>query len=164
MRLFALLVVFGVLQGTTVASEGREKTLGDWLAKNNPRVTSFLAALRAEQRGSKLKGIVLTDQTKVLGGYTYVGQLPDAGPGAHVYLFSRSRRVVAYLWVDRGGAPLSLPKCPVDEPEPATVLSGDIYTWKQVQPGDSVVVFECRGKPSVLTDWVRRARATTQAQ
>lgn len=166
MRVLLLLLVVVWCETQAFASEKREETLGDWLAVNDARVIRFLRGLGPELRGSKVQGVRLTDRPRVLRGYTYLGQVPDAGRGAHVFLFSRGRRVVAYVWVDRGGSPLTLPRCPTgrEDLEPATALSGDIYTWKKVQPDHSVVVFECRHKPAVLNEWVRRASADLSSE
>lgn len=122
-----------------------EQTLEAWLAANNQRVVAFLRTLSEKAVGSKIEGATLTDGTRVAAGYKYQGQVRDAGPGAHVYLFSDGDAPVAYIWIDPSGAPLALPKCedgPGDD-EPQKVLSGDVYTFRDVQPGDGIVVFRC---------------------
>lgn len=129
--------------------------LGAWLATNNPRVIQFLKGLGPQSVGSRVRPVRLSDGSKVFSAHTYVGQVPELARGAHVYLFSRHGGIVAYIWVDPKSRVLPLPKCahrgPNDD-EPATVLSGDVYTWRAVQPGDGVVIFTCPSE-----EWLRRA-------
>jgi hypothetical protein len=135
-----------ILLGLASASATEvEQTLESWLDANNARVIAFLRAIPDGAVGSTVRGVELTDGTRVLVGSKYLGQVRDAGPGAHVYLFSDGGTRVAYIWVDPSGAPLALPDCetgPSDD-EPQRVLSGDVYTFRELQPGDGIVVFRC---------------------
>ncbi len=132
-----------------------EQNIEDWLAANNARVIAFLRALPPGAVGSTVPGVKLSDGRRVLTRHKYLGQVIDPGAGAHVYLFSDRGKRVAYVWVDASGAPLPVPECetrPTDD-EPKNVLSGDVYTFKDVQPGDGIVVFHC-GNVSAWRGWV----------
>jgi len=123
--------------------------LGDWLAKNNPLVINYLQGFADRTIGSKVDGVVLSDGQVVLRGDTYLGRIQNVVPGAHVYLFTHDNKPIAYVWVEPGGTPLELPRCPNPSPqddEPQNVLSGDIYTWKHVQPDRMVVIASCPGR------------------
>jgi hypothetical protein len=152
---------FGIILGLALAlasSDGaaRELMLGDWLAQNNPRVIAFLQHLTARDVGSRVRGVKLSDGTTILHGQKYVGQVRGLPQGAHVFLFARGAKSVAYIWVEARMKPFPLPSCArgPDDDESSTVLSGDVYTLKSVQPTDGVVISRCPTK-----EWLGQAGA-----
>lgn len=124
--------------------------LGDWLQTNNPRVIKYLSNLGPANIGKEVSSIELSDGTVVLDGYKYLGAAVGLGKGVHVYIFSHKQKQYAYIWIDPTGEKLLLPDCSESDPEitgnGSYVLSGDIYTWKYVRPGDDLVVNECPRK------------------
>ena len=93
---------FGIILGLALAlasSDGaaRELMLGDWLAQNSPRVIAFLQHLTARDVGSRVRGVKLSDGTTILRGQKYVGQVRGLPQGAHVFLFARGAKSVAYI-------------------------------------------------------------------
>lgn len=123
----------------------------------------FLKRLKNRSIGSPVPGVRLSDGTRVLDGHTFLGQVRDAGTGPHIYIFSRGQQRVAYIWVDQSGQPLHLPDCqlgPTDD-ESASILSGDVYTFREVRPGGALVVFGCT-RPEAWQGWMlnepRRSR------
>ena len=124
--------------------------LGDWLQTNNPRVIKYLTNLGPDDIGKEVSGIELSDGSVVLDGYKYLGAAVGLGKGVHVYIFSHKQKQYAYIWIDPAGERLLLPDCSKSDPEitgnGSYVLSGDIYTWKYVRPGDDLVVNECPRK------------------
>lgn len=124
--------------------------LGDWLQINNPRVIKYLTNLKPSDIGKEVAGIELSDGSVVLADYKYLGAATGLGKGVHVQLFSYKGKQYAYIWIDPTGEKLPLPDCSVLDPEitgnGSYVLSGDIYTWKYVRPGDGVVFNVCPRK------------------
>lgn len=126
--------------------------LGVWLRCNNPPVIAYPQKLTAKDIGRCLKGLRLTDGTKVLVGQTYLGRVTAVPPGVHLYLFEKKKQKTAYLWVDKDAKPFPLPGCPSSViGEGQYVLSGDVYTRKAAQPGAGVI--EVQRPPS---SWVPR--------
>lgn len=124
--------------------------LGDWLQTNTPRVVNYLTSLGPADIGKQVAGIELSDGSVVLGGYKYLGTAVGLGKGVHVYLFSHKQKKYAYIWIDPTGEKLPLPDCSELDQEMtgkgSYVLSGDVYTWKYVRPGDGVVFNVCPKK------------------
>jgi hypothetical protein len=122
-----------------------EQTLTEFLTANSSRVVAYLRALPDEAIGTRVPGVTLTDGRREIAGYRYLGHAREPGPGAHVYLFADDGKRIAYVWVDEPGAPLPIPDCGAvpDDCETTHVLSGDVYTFKDLQPGDGVVMFHC---------------------
>ncbi|MFH1704233.1 MAG: hypothetical protein ABIB41_12570 [Nitrospirota bacterium] len=134
-----------------------DNDLEEWLKCINPIVTKYLLHLTQNDTGRIVKGVLLTDGTKEMQGYIFLGEAKGLGKGVHLYIFEYKKQRSAYVWIDEGGTELLLPNCP-DIPEEdlfesAYVLSGDVYTWAAVQPGDDVVHVMC-----VKDSWVRKAQ------
>lgn len=126
--------------------------LGEWLSTYNPKVVSYLEDLSDDQIGKSLKGVaiddlkdtVIDDDKLELHGAVYLGKTSGTPEGAYIYLFNVGGAKVAYAWVDENGRSLTLPRCEDKHPfENVTVLSGDVYTWKELQPGDGPVIVYC---------------------
>jgi hypothetical protein len=124
--------------------------LESWLRCNNPQVIHYLMRFQAADVGRVLEGVRLSDGSFAAKGYRYLGRADDLGKGAHVVLVEREGKEGAYIWVEENGSPLPLPECG-ESPGSAYVLSGDVYTWKAVQPGHGVVEVIC-----VDPSWKRR--------
>jgi hypothetical protein len=121
-----------------------DDNLEDWLNYNNPRVIKYLLSFTKNDVGKVVKGVLLTDGTKEMQGYVFVGEAKGLGKGVHLYIFEYKKQRSAYVWVDEGGTELFLPECPDKVSfESAYVLSGDVYTWEAVQPGHGVVHVMC---------------------
>jgi hypothetical protein len=132
------------LQGGAVSKETPcDASLQAWLACNNPRVMHYLAKLSSEQVGALLPGVELSDGTKALKNHRFLGRAKGLPKGGHVFVFEHEGNQLAYAWVDKGGAALNLPECKGAFPGSAYVLSGDVYTWKALQPGHGVVEVAC---------------------
>ena len=134
----------------TVASGARgdscDSDLGKWLECNNPRVIAYLSSLAGDQIGTVLDGVVLTDGSNPFKGLTLLGH-PNVEHGTHIYVVGAARERSAYVWVEPGGAELWIPRCPQETVlGNAFVLSGDVYTWNAVRPGDGVVRLECAAR------------------
>ena len=129
-----------------------------WLACNNPRAIRYLSALSEADIGTVLNGVKLTNGTFVAKGYRLLGLPKPASKGAHIVVIHRPRRSPAtekttsgflprgegaFVWVDSGGDSVPLPECPPSPFENQYVPSGDVYTWKAVQPDDGVVEVGC---------------------
>lgn len=126
------------------AADNCQDSLSHYLACNNPRAIAYLGKLDASQKGQTLPGFTLSDQTVLLRDHLYLGRIEGLPAGVHVHLFRDGSRTLAYAWVDNGAPALELPDCPADEsPGSAHVLSGDVYTWAALQPGDGVVQIDC---------------------
>ncbi len=126
-----------------------------WLACNNPRAIRYFSALSDADVGKRLKGVKLTDGRVAAKGYHLIA-LPKAGKGVHIVVVRRPKTSAAdasdgflrggegaFVWVDPGGPEVLLPDCPRSPFENQYVLSGDVYTWKAVQPGHGVVEVGC---------------------
>jgi len=130
--------------GAGGAADPCNVNLEAFLKCNNPRVIGYLTSLSDVDVGTVLQGVVLTDNTAHLNGAKFLGQLKGLPPGAHVYVVEKDGRQTAYAWVQATGSPLPIPSCPESVSfESAYVLSGDVYTWKDLQPGHGVVEVMC---------------------
>ena len=116
-----------------------------WLACNNPRVIRYLSNLSERDLRTTLSGVKLSDGSVVLGGYRFLARIKGLAAGVHVYLVEHKGNDFAYAWVGEGGTPVPLPQCPEAFPASVYVLSGDVYTWKELQPGHGVVKVLCVG-------------------
>ncbi len=117
------------------------KTLGEQMEIDNPRAITYLATLKDSDVGKKVKGVKLSDGTVELKGAEYLGSKHLTAKKQHIYLFRDEDGVRAYVWVDTGGKPLKVPPDKSGSPgEGAYILSGDIYTYPIVEPGDGLVI------------------------
>lgn len=133
------------------SDEDCNKDVEAFLDCNNPRVKKLLTALTTKDIGKVLKGVRLTDGTMELQGYTFLGEVKGIAKGVHLYIFEFKKQREAYIWTEEKGDELLLPRCPESVSfESAYVLSGDVYTWKALQPGHGVVHAMCV-KPSWMT-------------
>jgi hypothetical protein len=119
--------------------------LGAFLEHEEPRVITYIEKLASSQHTGPIDGIVLCDGSVLFRGWVYLGHAKAARAGQHVHLFAvgKARRAVA--WVEKQAKPLPIPTCPRHlvcdtQPEGASAISGDIYTWAQLQPGDGPVI------------------------
>jgi hypothetical protein len=141
---FACALLMMSVAGVCGAADPCNIDLEAFLRCNNPRAINYLASLSDAEVGTALGGIVLTDGTEHLKGAKFLGQIKDLPPGTHVYVMEKDGRQRAYAWVEATGTPLPLPSCPESVSlESAYVLSGDVYTWKELQPGHGVVEVMC---------------------
>lgn len=140
--------VFGFLFLTTHCFA--EQTLDDWLKKNDPIVKEYLKGLAPRHVGERVKGVLLTDGTRELAGMRFVKNLSVPGRRAHIYRFQGlvegKKCEVHYLWVDNGGRAMPPPSCAGEffEPGGIAVLSGDVYTWREIQPTGALVRTTCQ--------------------
>ena len=144
-----------LLQPAGPAANSCDVDLEAWLACNNPRAIRYLAALSQSDVGNVLRGVRLTDGTVAAKGYRLIA-LPKTPKGVHIVVVRRPKRSApnaadgflpggdgAFVWVEAGGPEVLLAKCPESAFENQYVLSGDVYTWKAVQPGHGVVEVGC---------------------
>ena len=76
--------------------------------------------------------------------YVFLKKIRSAKHGFTVYILRNKSKKVTYAWVEPNGRPLPIPPCPSNYGEEGQdVLSSDIYTRKDIQPGDGVVIMEC---------------------
>ena len=120
------------------------KDIEAFLNCNNPRVSKYLTRLTTKDIGKVLTGVRLTDGSIELKGYTFLGEAKDIAKGVHLYIFKFKKHRSAYIWVDEKVTEFPLPICPESVSfESAYVLSGDVYTWKDLQPGHGIVHSMC---------------------
>jgi hypothetical protein len=126
------------------ALTGNAKTpasIGEQLSQDNPAVISYLEKLAPEKIGKKLKGLKLSDGTVEFKGATFVGMRVIPAKKQHIYVVRDKDGERAYVWIDKGGKDLVIPKAAGDDSgENAYVLSGDIYTFGDVAAGDGIVI------------------------
>jgi len=135
--LFALALLLSI--STTFAN--KERTLGDQLAIDNPKVISYLEKLADADIGKKVKGVRLSDGSVELKGCVFLGSYVNAAKKQHFYTFRSEGHEASYIWIDKGGSPLNVPPDPNDSSgENASLLSGDIFTAPRVDPGDGVII------------------------
>ncbi len=127
------------------------RTLDEELNWDNPIMVSYLSSLTREKIGQPVKGVSLSDHSNVLSGSVLTGFAIRDAQKQHIYLFHSSDGYVAYAWVETGGKPLPIPKAATnDTGENAAVLSGDVYTFTEINPGDGVIVLS-----SATPAWLR---------
>jgi hypothetical protein len=130
------------------------ETLEEQLATDNPRVIKYLQSLKASDTGKKLKGIKLSDNSVALKDHIFLEKIELNKRRTSIYILRSMGQVISYAWVESDGQPLPIPPCPPNaDEEGQNVLSGDVYTWKDVQPGDGVVVMKC-----VTNKWIREVK------
>ena len=157
-QLAVLTMMLTVAQKPAPAANPCDADLGTWLQCNNPRAIRYLSRLTPDDVGTMLPGVKLSDGSFRAKGYRLLGLPTGLGRGVHVVLVRRAKASKApevagdefapggegaFVWVERGGVPLPLPKCGGPAYESAYVLSGDVYTWKAVQPDHGVVEVGC---------------------
>jgi hypothetical protein len=101
------LAVSAVLIFSTGVAAAEGENLGEWLAKNEPRVVAYLESLSADDIGHSLPGVELSDGKRELEGYIYKGQVLTTRPHTHAYRFDLTRGdshyEIHYIWIDAGG-------------------------------------------------------------
>ncbi len=135
-----LAVVF-LLSVTVALAREAPQTLGEQMERDNPAMIAYLQKLTDADVGKKLKGTKLSDGAVELKGSTYLGSLINTAKKQHIYTFRTDGFELSYVWIDKGGKSLTIPH-DLNDPsgEHAGILSGDIYTYPIVEPGDGVVV------------------------
>lgn len=123
------------------ACESAPKTLQEQLDRDNPKVIAYLSGLTADGIGKAGKGIRLSDGSTALKDEVFLGSRHIAGKKQHIYVFRSTEGEHAYVWIEKGGVSLVIPPVPRGSSgEHAYGLSGDIYTFTEVHPGDGVVI------------------------
>jgi hypothetical protein len=123
------------------ASSAEERTLGEQLAIDNPKVVAYLEKLTDSDVGKKVKGVRLSDGSIELKGCVFLGSHVNTAKKQHIYTFRSDGHEVSYIWIDKGGSSLAVPPDPNDESgENASILSGDVFTSPRVEPGDGVII------------------------
>lgn len=156
MKRLVLIALLVLAMAPRVSAAG--DPLSVWLSKNEPKVIAYLQSLDTSPVGNKLPGVMLSDGNRELEGYIYAGHVAHPPKGAHIYLFKYEGADVAYIWVDVDGNPLPLPPCSEDDPRTSlagwggAVLSGDVYSDFEVQPGGNLIITHC-----MLPAWLRGA-------
>jgi hypothetical protein len=139
-----IVIIFLLMAAPLFAAQQVPQTLGDQLALDNPRVIKYLNGLNKSDIGKKLKGVKLSDRSIILKNHILLETINSKKNKFTVYIFRNKAKMVAYAWVKPDGKSLPVPSCPSNSDEEGQyVLSGDIYTWKDVQPGDGIVIMEC---------------------
>ena len=137
----SFLAIALVLIAAITANARTPASIGEQLSQDNPAVISYLEKLAPEKIGKKLKGLKLSDGTVEFKGATFVGMRLVPEKKQHIYVVRDKDGERAYIWIDKGGRELKIPKPPGDDSgENAYVLSGDIYTFGNVAAGDGIVI------------------------
>jgi hypothetical protein len=135
------LAIVLVLIAALTAYAKTPESLGEQLSQDNPAVISYLEKLVPEKIGKKLKGLKLSDGTVEFKGATFVGMRVVPEKKQHIYVIRDKDGERAYVWIDKEGKALKIPKPAGDDSgENAYVLSGDIYTFADVAAGDGIVI------------------------
>ena len=135
-------------------AEARISATPEWFASNGPLLAEYLRTLPPSAVGKPLRGIRLSGESgdsRWLEGQTYLG-VPDTIPaGVGVRMIDDGRRVVAYVWVERGGGEFLLEPCESGEQEGirARRAGGGPYAWKTLKPQHGLVYTACPPE-----DWV----------
>jgi hypothetical protein len=140
-----LLAIILLLIATPVFSAQKvPRTLDEQLDIDNKRVIKYLSRLTLSDVGKKLKGIKLSDQGVALENHIFLEKIHSTKDKFTVYVFRKKAKTIAYAWVEPNGQSIPIPPCPSNYKEEGQyVLSGDVYTWADVHPGDGVVIIEC---------------------
>ena len=126
------------------AEKGCDRNVDAFLKCNDPIVMKYLSTLTDSDIGKVLNGVQLTDGRIKIRGYKFIGRAKGVAKGIHLYVFERKNLHYAYMWSDKNADELLLPKCPQSISfESAYVLSGDVYTYKYLQPGEGIVFTMC---------------------
>ena len=143
------IIIFFVVIYFTITSVSDAKCPGEWLGDmldyENPRVIQYLREIEGEGSGFKTNGIILCDGNVIFKNWIFQKAIHNSSLGQHTYIFQDDETLKAVSWVEEDGHPLDIPLCPYGERcmkmmEGAIVISGDIYTWKRVQPGHGIVI------------------------
>lgn len=130
------------------------RSLGEQMEVDNPKVISYLGTLKESDVGKKVKGVKLSDGSVVLKGSELLGIKHLAARRQHIYLFRDSDGVSAFVWIDKGGKTLPIPKDKAGPAgEDAHILSGDIYTYPVVEGGDGLVILT-----GATPDWFEKLK------
>ena len=116
--------------------------VGELLQTEEPRVKELISHLRQSEQ---LHGITLCDGSTLFKGWVFLGRVAGLDPSQSVFLFQEGKDKRAVAWVSAGGKSLPVPACPYGSKcrsmmEPGLVLSGDVYTWRDIRPGQEVVI------------------------
>ena len=125
-----------------------------WRVQNEQRVKAYLLSLRTSDLGKDLPGFRLTNDEQVLEGHLFLEARYLTEYKARVFVFREpdGKTPVAWVWVEQGGKAMPLPSCEPDKSRPdwfvwsGAVISGDSYTFSEVQPGGDVVITHCLGE------------------
>lgn len=129
-------------------------SIGEQLNQDNPAVISYLEKLTPEKIGKKLKGLKLSDGTVEFKGATFVGMKIIPAKKQHIYVVRDKDGERAYVWIEKGGKALRIPKPAGDDSgENAYVLSGDIYTFADIAADDGIVIL-----PGGTLKWMNSLR------
>lgn len=120
------------------------ENLEEYLENNNKIVTDYLKYLDVKEIGNAVNGIALTDKTMILDKHVFLGRNNSLQNGLNIYMFrTLENETIAYIWLTTG-KPFELLSCEgVIVGGGTYVLSGDVYTWKKLQPGHGVVKYLC---------------------
>jgi hypothetical protein len=117
--------------------------LGPWLERNEPIVREYLLGLGLEDIGQPSQGAKLTDGTRLFAGNVFLGMIGVLPEGVHGFLFQRDDAKFACVWTDSGGSTLRLPTCADPAALEHEMISHDVYTFGDIQPGGSIVIVWC---------------------
>jgi hypothetical protein len=144
--IICLLGLFIFFPQETAYAKCPGQTLKDMLDFENPRVIKHLTAIESMGAGYREAGILLCDGDKFLSNWIFKESIHPSCTGQHIYLFEENHLLRAVIWIERIGKVVSVPPCPKDDcsniSEPAHVISGDVYTSKEIDPGDGIVVIQ----------------------
>jgi len=144
------------------APVARVSATPEWFESNGPLLAEYLRTLPDSAIGQPLRGIRLSGKgegLRWLEGQTYLG-VPEGLPsGVEVRMIGDGRRVVAYVWVERGGGEYVLEPCESGEQEGirARLAGGGPYAWKALKPEHGVVYTVCPPE-----EWVPDPLPSTQ--
>lgn len=116
--------------------------LGEQLEIDEPRVKEYVQKLIPSQ---EVEGISLCDGSVLFQGWIFVRKVSGLETSQEVYLFKDGKATRAVAWVTTNGKSFDVPGCPYGDEcksmlEPGLVISGDVYTWKQIRAGEEVVI------------------------
>jgi hypothetical protein len=138
------------------------RTLKDMLDFENPRVIKRLTEIENTGTGYQEPGISLCNGKKILSNWVFKESIHIPCAGQHIYIFEEHNSLRAVIWIEKNGKEAEVPPCPNDDctdlAEAAHVISYDVYTWREVQPGDDVVILEYPTK-----EWVDRLKRQKSA-
>ena len=112
------------------------------LSRGDAAISSYIPTLAVGEVGP---GVKLCDGDTILRGWRFAGAVGGLDPSQHVYLFETLRGPRAVAWVDPHGHRLEVPPCHAgtrceNMDEAAFTVSGDVYTYRYIQPDNSVVL------------------------
>ena len=129
----------------------------EWQTRSTPLAIEYLRTLPDAKIGTILPGIALADGERWLEGFRLLGHVDTGHPGLHVVVLvpPDTGEPLTLMWIEPDGEAWPLSVCSAEE-EPgirARTLSGEIYTWKSLQPGGGIISYAC--PPN---DWPRPGR------